>query len=162
MKSAASLAHARTETGEEVFENAVKAGVIRVMDIEEKPEVFTHFVEMTVLKKNLAVKEIERRKSAGKPVPPSFARLLELLPREVSLLSALTAEQIMTKEVMTVPPESTVEELLALMTKHHHMGYPVVDKKEGLVGIVTFDDIAKVPASERSKVSVDEIARKNS
>jgi len=150
----------RTETGEELFEDAVKAGVIHIMNIEEKPEVFAHFVEMTTLKKNFAIEEIERRKSAGKPVPPVFARLLELLPREISLLSGLTVEQIMTRDVMTVDPESTVEELLTLMTKHHHMGYPVVDKRRILLGIVTFDDVAKIPASERSKVSVEEIAQK--
>lgn len=150
----------RTPTGEEFFDEAVKAKVIRVREIENEPDVFAHFVEMTTLKKRLATEEIERKRSANKPVPPAFARLMELLPREMGLLSTLKVEQIMTKEVMTVSPESTVEDLLSIMTKHHHMGYPVVNERKEIVGIVTFDDLAKVPAAQRSKVLVKDITHK--
>jgi len=147
----------RTITGEEVFDEAVRAGVLQVRKIEETPEVFAHFVEMTTLKKKLSVEEIERKKSAEKPVPPAFVRLMELLPREMGLLSTLTVGQIMTKDVMTVSPESTVEELLSVMTRHHHMGYPIVNDRKEIVGIVTFEDLAKVPASERNRVPVKDI-----
>ena len=150
----------RTENGEKIFEDAVKAKAIRVKEIEEEPDVYAHFVEMGLLKRKYAVEEIERRKKSGKPIPPAFLRLLELLPRETSLLSNLKAEQIMTKEVMTVNPETTVEEVLTIMTKHHHMGYPVVNKNGELAGIVTFDDISKVPSSKRKEVPVKEIAHK--
>ena len=150
----------RTENGEKIFEDAVKAKAIRVKEIEEEPDVYAHFVEMGLLKRKYAVEEIERRKKSGKPIPPAFLRLLELLPRETSLLSNLKAEQIMTKEVMTVNPETTAEEVLTIMTKHHHMGYPVVNKNGELAGIVTFDDISKVPSSKRKEVPVKEIAHK--
>ena len=150
----------RTEIGEKIFEDAVKAKAIRVKEIEKEPEVYAHFVEMGILKKKYATEEIERRKKRGEPVPPAFLRMLELLPRETSLLSNLKAEQIMTRKVMTVNPETTAEEVLTLMTKHHHMGYPVLDEKGELVGIITFDDIAKIPSSKRKEVLVKEITHK--
>jgi len=155
-----SLVIIRTEIGEEIFEEAVKAGVIRTRKIEEKPNVYAHFVRMGLLKRKYAIEEIERRKKRGEPVPPVSIRLLELLPREISLLSSLKAEHIMTKNVMTVTPETTLEELLTIMTRHHHMGYPVVDDEGKLLGIVTFEDISKVPASRRGEVLVKEVARK--
>jgi len=150
----------RTEIGEKIFEDAVKAKAIRVKEIEEETEVYAHFVEMGLLKRKYAVKEIKRRKKNGEPVPPAFLRMLELLPHETSLLSNLKAEQIMTRKVMTVNPETTAEEVLTIMTKYHHMGYPVLDEKGELAGIVTFDDIAKVSSSKRKEVLVKEIAHK--
>jgi len=155
-----SIVIVRTEVGEKLLEDAVKAGVIRVRSIEEEPEVYRHFVEMALLKRQYAIKEMEKRKEKGELVPPSFERMVELLPREESLLSMLRAEQIMTRDVMTVNPETSVEELLSIMTRHHHMGYPLVNEKNELVGIVTFEDVSKVPASERAKISAKEIAHK--
>ena len=150
----------RTEIGERLFESAVKAKVIRVKNIEERAEVFTHFVEMGLTKKKAAIQEIERRRKNRRAIPPAFARLLELVPSEISLLSSLTAEQVMTRKVMTVKSQTTVEELLTIMTKHHHMGYPVVNEKGKLIGIVTFEDVAKVPTAKRKKTLIKEIARK--
>ena len=46
------------------------------------------------------------------------------------------------------------------MTKHHHMGYPVLNERKELVGIVTFDDVSKVPASRRKETLVKDIAHK--
>ena len=150
----------RTEIGEKLFDEAVKAGILRIKSIEEEPEVYRHFVEMAMLKRQYAINEIEKRKSDNKPIPPAFARAVELLPREESLLSMLTAGQIMTRDVMTITPETTVEELLSIMTRHHHMGYPIVNEKGELIGIVTFEDVSKVPASKRSKTLAKEIAHK--
>ena len=150
----------RTEIGEKLFDEAVKAGVLRIKSIEEEPEVYRHFVEMAMLKRQYAINEVEKRKSDNKPIPPAFARVVELLPREESLLSMLTAGQIMTRDVMTITPETTVEELLSIMTRHHHMGYPIVNEKGELIGIVTFEDVSKVPASKRSKTLAKEIAHK--
>ena len=40
------------------------------------------------------------------------------------------------------------------------MGYPIVNEKGELIGIVTFEDVSKVPASKRSKTLAKEIAHK--
>jgi coenzyme F420 hydrogenase subunit beta len=150
----------RTETGEKLFDEAVKHGMIITRKIEEEPEVFAHFVEMATLKKRTAIEEIERRRKAGIPVPPAVIRLLELLPMEVSLLSSLTAEEVMTKKVMTITPDTTVEELLNLISEHRHMGYPIVDERNELVGIVTFDEVASVLPSKRGETLVKDVASK--
>jgi CBS-domain-containing membrane protein len=53
----------------------------------------------------------------------------------------LTAKDIMTREVITVGPRTTVEELARLLMEHHISGAPVVDEAGGLVGIVTENDL---------------------
>ncbi|MGC2424993.1 MAG: CBS domain-containing protein [Nitrospirota bacterium] len=53
----------------------------------------------------------------------------------------LTAKDIMTREVITVGPQTTVEELARLLMEHHISGAPVVDDTGALVGIVTENDL---------------------
>ncbi len=53
----------------------------------------------------------------------------------------LTAKDIMTKEVVTVKPETSIEELSDLLVKNGISGAPVVDEAGKLYGIVTEDDL---------------------
>jgi len=53
----------------------------------------------------------------------------------------LKAKDIMTKDVITVKPETTVEELARLLIEHRFSGVPVVDDAKRLVGIVTEHDL---------------------
>ncbi|MBI4697959.1 MAG: CBS domain-containing protein [Nitrospirae bacterium] len=53
----------------------------------------------------------------------------------------LTAKDFMTKEVITIKPEATIEELARLLMKHKISGVPVVDDKNKLWGIVTENDL---------------------
>lgn len=55
----------------------------------------------------------------------------------------LKAEDIMTKDVIAVKPETTVEELARLLIEHKISGAPVVDEENKLVGIVTENDLIK-------------------
>jgi CBS domain-containing protein len=55
----------------------------------------------------------------------------------------LRAKDIMTKEVITVSPETTVEELGRLLIEKGISGAPVVDSRGGLFGIVTENDLIK-------------------
>jgi len=66
----------------------------------------------------------------------------------------------MTKKVMTVPPTITVSQLLEVMTRHHHMGYPVMNEQKELLGIVTFEDAAKVPKEKKDEVLINDIVRR--
>ena len=150
----------RTEVGETLFKRAVKAGVLRVKRIEERPEVFEHLVRLVTFKRKAAIEEIKRRQKTGEPIPPITFRLTSLVPKEVSLLSSLTVREVMSRDVVTVSPETTAEELLNFMTQHHHMGYPVVNRRGELVGIVTFEDLSRVPQDQRSRVTVHQIASK--
>ncbi len=60
------------------------------------------------------------------------------------------------ERVMVVRPDDTVLEVLDLIEKTGHMGFPVVEDGK-LVGIVTFEDIERVPVEDREKVRVKEI-----
>jgi len=53
----------------------------------------------------------------------------------------LTAKDIMTKKVITVKPETSIEELSALFVKHGISGAPVIDDAGGLFGVVTENDL---------------------
>ena len=59
-------------------------------------------------------------------------------------------KDIMTTDVHTLNPENTIQETLRTMFGEKHMGYPVMDNGK-IVGIVTFDDISKIPEDERDK-----------
>ncbi len=53
----------------------------------------------------------------------------------------LTAKDIMTKAVVTVRPETSIEELSSLLVQHGISGVPVVDESGALYGIVTENDL---------------------
>jgi CBS domain-containing protein len=79
---------------------------------------------------------------------------------EVSvILEGVKVKAIMSKEVQTVSPETTVEELVDIMFKYKHMGYPVMDGSN-VKGIVTFTDVQKVIKEDRKNVKVSQIMTK--
>lgn len=53
----------------------------------------------------------------------------------------LTAKDIMTRNVITVTPDTTVERFANLLTEHKISGMPVLDEKRKLMGIVTENDL---------------------
>lgn len=53
----------------------------------------------------------------------------------------LTAKDIMTRNVITVTPDTTVERFANLLTEHKISGMPVLDEKSKLMGIVTENDL---------------------
>jgi len=53
----------------------------------------------------------------------------------------LTAKDIMTKNVITVKPDTSIEELASLLVEHQISGAPVVDDAGSLYGIVTENDL---------------------
>lgn len=55
-----------------------------------------------------------------------------------------TAKEIMTKEVLTVTTDVTIEGLARILTKHDISGAPVVDEEGKLIGIVTESDLIKM------------------
>ena len=150
----------RTGNGEEIFNSAVENDAIRTKSLEEEPEVFENLMKFIKFKKDFALREIERRKALDQPIPPAITRITMLNSREEAFLSSLTIEEVMTKDVISLPPKTTVEELEKMMIKGHHVGYPVVDEKGKLIGIVTFEDMIKVPPEKRSETRVEEIASK--
>ena len=60
------------------------------------------------------------------------------------LLTRVKVKDIMTKKVITVPPDFTVEETALVFQKNKISGAPVVDSKEKLVGTITQTDLFRV------------------
>ena len=71
-----------------------------------------------------------------------------------TLLEDEKVKNIMTTDVHTLNPDNTVQETLQTMFREKHMGYPVIDN-EKLVGIITFDDISKIPENQRDTIIKD-------
>jgi acetoin utilization protein AcuB len=60
------------------------------------------------------------------------------------LLTRIKVKNIMTKEVITVPPDFTVEETALVLQKNKISGAPVVDSKGKVVGTITQTDLFRV------------------
>lgn len=71
-------------------------------------------------------------------------------------LEGIKVKDLMSKNVVSVSPDTAGAELVELMFKEKHMGYPVMEGSR-LVGIVTFSDIQQVPKDQWSKVKVRDI-----
>ncbi|WMW26378.1 CBS domain-containing protein [Methanolobus sediminis] len=67
---------------------------------------------------------------------------------------------VMSKDVISVEPEMTVEQLSHFMFENKHLGYPVI-KGNSLKGIVTFTDIRNVLPHERYAVLVSDVMTKD-
>lgn len=55
----------------------------------------------------------------------------------------LTARDIMTREVVTIRRDASVEELAKLLEEHRISGVPVLDQTGALVGVVTQSDLVQ-------------------
>ncbi len=75
------------------------------------------------------------------------------------ILEGVKVRDIMSREVKTVSVDTTVEELVDIMFKYKHMGYPVVDDSK-ITGMVTFTDVQKVPRENRKNTRVSQIMSK--
>ncbi len=71
-------------------------------------------------------------------------------------LEGLTVRQIMTSPVSTVTTDMTVRQMVDKMMAEKHLGYPVMEDGK-VVGIITLQDIQKVPSSEQGSVLVGQL-----
>jgi CBS domain-containing protein len=71
-------------------------------------------------------------------------------------LSGMKVETVMTREVLTVPPNITVQQLISdYFLVHPHGGYPVVSEDE-ILGVVTLQCARSVPKDKREATTVKE------
>ncbi len=75
-------------------------------------------------------------------------------------LEGVKVKNIMSSEVHTVTPDTSLKDLLDLMFREKHRGYPVVENGS-LQGIVTLTDVQKVPDQQRDLTTVGQIMNKN-
>ncbi len=75
-------------------------------------------------------------------------------------LEGVKVKNIMSSDVHTVTPDKSLKDLLDLMFREKHRGYPVVESGS-LQGIVTLTDVQKVPDQQRELMTVGQIMNKN-
>lgn len=75
----------------------------------------------------------------------------------------VTVGDIMTphSDLRTVPPETTITGLLNQMLRQRHTGYPVVDSRGELVGMVSLNEAQSVKEVERDAYTVEDVMRKD-
>jgi CBS domain-containing protein len=62
----------------------------------------------------------------------------------------------MSRELRVVSPETTLPEIMNLMFREKHRGYPVMEGGR-LAGIVTISDVQKVPEDRRATAVVGDV-----
>ncbi|MEO1286788.1 MAG: CBS domain-containing protein [Chloroflexota bacterium] len=60
------------------------------------------------------------------------------------LWSQLVVEKVMTRNVYTVTPETSILDVAELMLEHKISGLPVVDSQDNLVGMITESDVFRM------------------
>jgi Zn-dependent protease/CBS domain-containing protein len=75
----------------------------------------------------------------------------------------VTVRDIMTpgEELHVVDEEATIAELLSRMLTERHTGYPVVDARGDLVGMVTLDDARTIKEVERDAYRVEDVMERD-
>jgi len=87
---------------------------------------------------------------------------------EKATVISVTLEGVKVRDVMTgvpdviyVPPDGTLEELIDVMFKTKHMGYPVQESQASpVLGVVTFSDVQRIPASKRATTKIEDVMKK--
>jgi CIC family chloride channel protein len=64
------------------------------------------------------------------------------------------------ERVCTVSPEMTLLDVLRLIEETGHIGFPVLEDGK-LVGIITFEDVEKVPIEKRAETKVRDVMSTN-
>jgi len=77
--------------------------------------------------------------------------------RDVAVLEGLTVSEAMTGALDVVRSGMTVREVVALMQRTRHNGFPVVDDKGLLKGVITLGDIRRTPMPGRLEARVEDV-----
>jgi len=94
----------------------------------------------------------------GGRLPDVARRVRAVLPSAVQ--PTLRVAEVMSHGVLTVPTTTPVGEVAALMQRHGHEGYPVVDERQGrVVGLVTRRAVDRAMSHEMDRQPVSRIMR---
>jgi coenzyme F420 hydrogenase subunit beta len=145
----------RTKAGEDFFYEAVEKGVLSIQPIESEPNVYERVVRAAMQKRTAGLKKAEELE---KIYEFSFTSAIPL--RESDTLAQVKVEDIMSRKVLTVGKDETVDRLLDRMVKEHHIGYPVMNEKDEPVGEVTLEEASQIDKSKRKETRVEQVMRK--
>ena len=143
----------RTKVGEDFFYEAVENGVINTWVMEQEPIVFEAVSQAAMQKRTVALREAKEMEKTQGYLP------IRLLGGTVALAN-IKVEDIMTKNVKTVPQNMSISQLLDLMAKQRHVGYPVLNHDGKPVGVVTMEEASKVGKEKRAATFVGQICQR--
>ncbi|HYI14951.1 MAG TPA: CBS domain-containing protein [Thermomicrobiales bacterium] len=147
---AADLAVANIMTSDvvSVEPSATVADVARLMtehDISGIPVVKAGRIVGIVTERDMVAQEMEMDTPAyGTFLDAVFKFPWDKSEAELRLILATTAGELMSSEVVTVSPSTTVREAAGLMYKRRLNPLPVTDERGHLVGIVSRSDIIRL------------------
>ena len=75
----------------------------------------------------------------------------------IPVLRGIYVREAMSRDVVTIKPYDSIEDAMKLMGQKRVKGVLVVDESGDLCGIVTLEDVLKIPPSERSNQPVESI-----
>jgi CIC family chloride channel protein len=78
----------------------------------------------------------------------------------VDILERALVKDAMNTNVVTILPSLTAKSVLDLIHKYGYTGFPVVNEKKELVGMMTFEDAERVPVEERENTFVETVMTK--
>jgi Zn-dependent proteases len=80
-----------------------------------------------------------------------------------SAFQDITVGDIMTPErdLLVADPKTTISDLMTRMLTERHTGYPVVDSRGALIGMVTLDDARSVGEVERDAYTVEDVMQRD-
>lgn len=81
--------------------------------------------------------------------------------RDINLLGALRVGEAMNQNPVVVRTEMTLEQVVSLMQTTRHSGFPVLDSRGHLVGMITLDDVRNTPLPGRLQRRVDEVMQRH-
>jgi CBS domain-containing protein len=145
----------RTKAGEDFFYEAVEKGVLSIQPIESEPNVYERVVRAAMQKRTAGLKKAEELERVYEF---SFTSAIPL--RESETLAQVKVEDIMSRKVLTVCKDETVDRLLDRMAKEHHIGYPVMNEKDEPVGEVTLEEASQIDKNKRKETRVEQVMRK--
>jgi coenzyme F420 hydrogenase subunit beta len=143
----------RTKAGEDFFYKAVENGIINTWVIEEEPSVIEHVMVAALQKRTAGLKKAKEMEEKSGYLPAS-------LLRETDAFARIKIEEIMAKNVKTVPENTTVSQFLDLVAIYHHVGYPLVNENNEPVGWITLEEASSVDKTKRNETLVSQIARR--
>ena len=146
----------RTKAGEDFFYSAVEKGILSIQPIESEPKVYERVVRAATKKRTGGLKKAGELE---KVYEFSFTSAIPL--RETEALALVKVEDIMTRNVLVVCKDETVERLLDRMTREHHTSYPVVNEKNEPIGEVTLEQAAQIDKTKRKETCVEQVMRRN-
>ena len=77
--------------------------------------------------------------------------------RDVDVLQRVRVEDVMTRQVVTMHPGNSLEELVKVFLRTNRVAFAVLDDDKRLVGIASLSDLRRVPEEQRAGMCVGDI-----